>query len=180
MKKPITICFRTSEELRGALERAAGEGRRSLSSMIELVLTEYLKRNRDFSDRGQVERRRYPRKQVTLPAYVEVSKGSVTQHGAVILDLSLGGMRLSVPKECVSKIYEKGEKSHFETSFTLPSENKPVRLVCKPERVVPSNGNVYVGASFVDADFTAYQRLQQYLAQGRAADRRPGSLSRGP
>jgi len=180
MKKPITICFRTSEELRGALERAAGEGRRSLSSMIELVLTEYLKRNRDFSDRGQVERRRYPRKQVTLPAYVEVSKGTVTQHGAVILDLSLGGMRLSVPKECVSKIYEKGEKSHFETSFTLPSENKPVRLVCKPERVVPSNGNVYVGASFVDADFTAYQRLQQYLAQGRAADRRPGCLSRGP
>jgi len=180
MKKPITICFRTSEELRGALERAAGEGRRSLSSMIELVLTEYLKRNRDFSDRGQVERRRYPRKQVTLPAYVEVSKGTVTQHGAVILDLSLGGMRLSVPRECVSKIYEKGEKSHFETSFTLPSENKPVRLVCKPERVVPSNGNVYVGASFVDADFTAYQRLQQYLAQGRAADRRPGCLSRGP
>jgi hypothetical protein len=35
--------------------------------------------------------------------------------------------------------------------------------VCKPERVVPSNGNVYVGASFVDADFVNYQHLQQYL-----------------
>ena len=163
MKKPITICFRTSEELRGALETAAGEDRRSLSSMIELVLTEHLKRKRDFSDRDQVERRRYPRKQVTIPAYVEVCEAGVTQHGAVILDLSLGGMRVSVSKECVSKIYERREKPHFEMSFTLPSENKPVRLVCKPERVVPSNGNAYVGASFVDADFTAYQRLQQYL-----------------
>jgi hypothetical protein len=163
VKKPITICFRTSEELRNALETVAREDRRSLSSVIELVLTDYLKMKRDFSDRDQIERRRYPRKQVTIPAYVEVSDGGVTRHGAVILDLSLGGMRVSVPKECVSKIYEKGKKSHFETSFTLPSENKPVRVVCKPERVVPSNGNVYVGARFVDADFTAYQRLQQYL-----------------
>ena len=160
-KKPITICFRTSEELRGALETAARKDRRSLSSVIESILTDYLKRNRGFSNR--VERRRYPRKQVTIPAYVEVSDTGITRHGAVILDLSLGGMRVSVPKECVSKIYERGEKSHFKMSFTLPSENKPVRVVCKPERVVPSNGNVYVGARFVDADFTAYQRLQQYL-----------------
>jgi len=63
----------------------------------------------------------------------------------------------------VSKIYEGGEKSQLETSFVLPERNKPVRLVCKAERVVPSNGNVYVGASFIDADFTNYQNLQQYL-----------------
>ena len=163
MKKPITICFRTSEELRGTLERMAREDRRSLSSMIELVLTDYLKGKRDFSDRDQMERRRYPRKQVTLPAYVEVSDAGDTQYGAVILDLSLGGMRVSIPKECVSKIYEKGKKSRFATSFTLPSEKNPVRVVCEPERMVPSNGNVHVGASFVDADFAVYQRLQQYF-----------------
>jgi len=161
IKKPTTICFRTDEKLRGRLETAAREDRRTLSSLIEVILTDYLERDRGFSDR--MERRRYPRKQVTIPAYVEVSGAGATRHGAVILDLSLGGMRVSVPKECVSKIYEKGKKSHFETSFTLPSENKPVRVVCKPERVVPSNGNVYVGARFVDADFTASQRLQQYL-----------------
>jgi hypothetical protein len=38
--------------------------------VIELVLTDYLKMKRDFSDRDQIERRRYPRKQVTIPAYV--------------------------------------------------------------------------------------------------------------
>ena len=162
MKKPITICFRTSEELRNALETVAREDRRSLSSMIELVLTDYLKRNRDFSDRDQVERRRYPRKQVNVAAYVRISGGDITQHGGVILDVSLGGIAIAVPNECALKI-SKGEKSPFEASFVFPSEREPVRLVCKPERVVPSNGNAYVGASFVDADFTAYQRLQQYL-----------------
>ena len=163
MKKPITICFRTTEELRDVLEVVARQDSRSLSSLIELVLTDYLKKSRDYSGRDQMEKRRYPRKQVTIPAYVEVSYAGVTRHGGVILDLSLGGMRVSVPKECLSKIYERGENPLFETSFTLPSESKPVRVVCKPERVVPSDGNVYVGASFVDADFAAYQRLQQCL-----------------
>jgi hypothetical protein len=36
-------------------------------------------------------------------------------------------------------------------------------MVCRPRRVVPVNGNVHVGASFVDSDFRNYQRLQQYL-----------------
>jgi hypothetical protein len=163
MKKEITICFRTNEELRSALETVAREDRRSLSSAIELILTDYLKKNRDYPDRDQQERRRYPRKHVAIPAYVKTCDADTIQHGAVILDLSLGGMCVSVPKECVSKIYEGGEKSHFETSFVLPAGSKPVKVICKLERVVPSNGNVHVGASFVDADFLNYQNLQQYL-----------------
>src|SRR5208337_4479440 len=139
MKKEITICFRTNEDLRSALEAVARDDRRSLSSAIELILTDYLKKNKDFPERDQQERRRYPRKAVTIPAYVKTRDSDATQHGAVVLDLSLGGMGVSVPRECVSKIYEGGEKSQFETSFVLPDRNKPVRLVCKAERVVPSN-----------------------------------------
>ncbi|OPY69762.1 MAG: PilZ domain protein [Syntrophorhabdaceae bacterium PtaU1.Bin034] len=162
MKKEVTICFRTSEELRNALEAAAREDRRSLSSTIELILTDYLKKNREFPE--EHERRRYVRKTVAIPAYVRKSHtGPGQQHGAVILDLSLGGMRLSVPKESVSDIYEGAENSRFETSFVLPHDDRPIRLICKPERVVPSNGSVYVGASFVDAEFINYLQLQKYL-----------------
>jgi hypothetical protein len=163
MKKEITICFRTNEELRGALEAVARDDRRSLSSAIELILTDYLKKNRDFPEREQQEKRRYQRKRIAIPAYVKTCDADSSQHGAVILDMSLGGICLSVPKECVSQIYEAGEESQFETSFVLPETNKSVRFVCKPKRVVPSNGNVYVGASFVDAEFSNYQQLQQYL-----------------
>jgi hypothetical protein len=163
MKKEITICFRTNEELRGALEVVAREDRRSLSSAIELILTDYLKKNRDFPDREQHERRRYQRKHVTIPAYVKTCEANTSQHGAVILDMSLGGVCLSVPKECISQIYDDAENSQFETAFVLPETNKPVKLVCKAERVVPSNGNVYIGASFVDAEFGNYQQLQHYL-----------------
>jgi hypothetical protein len=163
MKKTLTICFRTDRKLRDLLEAAAREDRRTVSSVIEVILTDYLVRNRGFSDRDRVERRRYPRKQVTLPAYVEVSGADATRHSAVILDLSLAGMGVSVPRECVSKIYEKGKKSLFEISFTLPSEHKPVRVLCTPLRLIPSNGNAYLGVRFVDAAFENYQRIQQYL-----------------
>jgi hypothetical protein len=164
MKKEITICFRTNEELRSALEVVAREDRRSLSSAIELILTDYLKKNREFPDRGQQEKRRYPRKQVALPAYIKKCESeTMQQHGAVILDMSLGGLYMSVPKECVSAIYEGGDSSEFETTFVLPEGQKSVRVVCKAERVVPSNGTAFIGASFVDADFVNYQKVQHYL-----------------
>jgi hypothetical protein len=163
MKKEITICFRTNEELRGALESVARDDRRSLSSAIELILTDYLKNNRNFPQKEQQEKRRYQRKRITIPAYVKTFDGEKNQHGAVILDMSLGGVCLSVPKECVSQIYDGGDTSRFETTFVLPESRESVRFICKPERAVPSNGNVYVGASFIDAEFSNYQQLQQYL-----------------
>jgi c-di-GMP-binding flagellar brake protein YcgR len=82
---------------------------------------------------------------------------------AVILDISLSGLCVSVPKESMPEIYEGARTSTFETSFMLPQEEKSIRIVCRPERVVPVNGSIHVGASFVDSDFTNYQQLQQYL-----------------
>ncbi len=161
MKKEVTICFRTSEELRSALEKAAREDRRSLSSAIELILTDYLEKNHEFPH--QRERRRFVRRQVLIPAHVKSVDPEKKEHEAVILDISLSGLRVSLPKESMPEIYEGREKSTFETSFVLPQEEKSIRIVCKPERVVPVNGSIHVGASFVDSDFTNYQQLQQYL-----------------
>jgi hypothetical protein len=161
MKKEVTICFRTSEELRGALEKAAREDRRSLSSAIELILTDYLEKNHEFPH--QKERRRFVRKQVSIPAHVKSIDVDKKEHEAVILDISLSGLRVSLSKESMPEIYEGAETSEFETLFVLPEEEKSIRIVCRPQRVVPVNGNIHVGASFVDSDFTNYQQLQQYL-----------------
>lgn len=161
MKKEITICFRTSEELRGPLEKAAHEDRRSLSSAIELILTDYLEKNHEFPH--QKERRRFMRKHVSIPAHVKSIDSDKLEHEAVILDISLSGLRVSLPEESMSGIYEGVRESKFETSFVLPQMDKSIRLVCRPQRVVPVNGNIHVGASFVDSDFTNYQQLQQYL-----------------
>jgi len=63
----------------------------------------------------------------------------------------------------VPKVYEGTKTSTFETVFMLPQEEKSIRMVCRPQRVVLVNGDIHVGASFVDSDFKNYQQLQQYL-----------------
>ena len=103
------------------------------------------------------------RKQVSIPARVRMVDAEGRMHEAVILDISLSGLRISLPKESMSEIYEEAENPQFETSFVLPQEGRSVRFVCRTKRVVPVNGNIHVGASFVDSDFTNYQQLQQYL-----------------
>ncbi|MGD0232768.1 MAG: PilZ domain-containing protein [Syntrophorhabdales bacterium] len=161
MKKEVTICFRTSEELRAALDVVAHEDHRSLSSAIELILTDYLSKNSEFPQHQ--ERRRYVRKQVSIPARIKAADSEGKVHEAVILDISLSGLRISLPKESMTEIYDEVENPQFETSFVLPQEGKSVRIVCRTKRVVPVNGDIQIGASFVDTEFVSYQELQQYL-----------------
>lgn len=161
MNNEIVICFRASEDLRRALETIARADRRSLSSAVKLILADYLEKGKGA--RAQRERRRYPRRTVVFPAYVTTCDDAKGLYGALVLDLSLGGMYLSMPRDCVSKIYEEDEKAEFEASFVVADRNERIRIVCKIERIVSSNGDVYVGASFVDADFANYQCLQQFL-----------------
>lgn len=170
MKKETIICFRTSEEVRKALEAIARADRRSLPSTVEIILTDYL--DKGIAMPRRKERRRYPRKTVQLPAYVALRGSALAPHGAVVLDVSLGGMNVSMPKDCVPTMYESSEKPEFEASFVVPGLGEPIRLVCRTERMVPSNGDVRVGASFADADFVNYRNLQQFLMQTGS----PGAL----
>jgi hypothetical protein len=163
MSKGVTICFRTNEWLRSGLEAIAREEKRSLSQVIELILEDYLKEHADLS--AQEERRRFTRKPTTIPAFVKGSDSPNTElHGAVILDISLGGLRISLPKDFIAEISDKSRGSQFETSFVLPDGDRPIRVVCQSKRVVPVNGNVYIGATFVDSELVTYQQLQKYFA----------------
>ncbi len=164
MKKDITICFRTSDELRSSLEKVAKEGRRSLSAMIENILYDYLKEKR-IAPTMDSEKRRFFRKEVSLPAFVYESGAEARDAQAgIIVDISLGGLRISVPKDAKIEITESSEKQ-LELLFTLPNEKTPIQMKCKPARVKDSNGDLEVGASFIDSDFKSYQKLQNYLIQ---------------
>ena len=162
MKKSITICFRTSEDLRKPLEKIARENRRSLSAIIEHALHDYLKLRGNLAE--GTEKRRHPRKEVSLPAFISLT-GSEGPYPGIILDLSLGGVKLSVPSDSSIEIKEDGQKTHINILFTLPKEKTPVAMTCNPSRVERINGDIEVGATFADCDFTNYQKLQNYLLQ---------------
>jgi hypothetical protein len=163
MIRTITICFRTSEDLRSALERISKEERRSVSSTIENILFKHLADRRDYQ-RAQEDKRRYPRKMVTVPALVrEIGSDDKTLQAGIVLDLSLGGLQISLPDNYRYDVREDKETSRISIIFTLPDSKRPLTMQCVPNRVYPSDSETRIGAYFIDTDFASHQALQNYL-----------------
>ena len=160
MKKDVTICFRTNEELKHTLEKIAEVERRSLSSIIENILHGQVKDKVELKG-AKKERRRYQRKEVSLPAFVykHEAKESTLQTG-IVINVSLGGLRISIPKE-----YDVVNDAEFDTIFSIPNEKTPVKMRCAIRRIVEGGDSTKeLGADFIDGDFPSYQKLHRYLA----------------
>jgi hypothetical protein len=163
MNKDITICFRTDSEIRNGLKKIAEEERQTISSIIEMALYTFLKEKKALHGVGQ-ERRQYNRKPVSLPAFImekDMAVGGL-KTGKVV-DISLGGIRLCVPRGVKLEISTDSETEEIHIVFTLPEAMQPVNVKCKPQRIYESEDDLHIGASFVDADFQSYQALQKYL-----------------
>ncbi|MGO9213322.1 MAG: PilZ domain-containing protein [Syntrophales bacterium] len=161
MKKGSHISFRTSKELLESLAQVAKEDRRSLSSTIERALTNYLKERKAFHG-IEKEKRQYPRKALSVPAVINQQEPGKMGIGA-ITEISLGGVKVLIPKDFRHQIFIDSQGSRFEIVFNLPTENKPIRLSCESNRVVDAEDSIHVGALIVDADFKSYRALQTYL-----------------
>ena len=161
MKKNSLICFRASNDLHESLARVAKEDRRSLSSTIEMVLNNYLKERKAFPG-VEKEKRQYPRKTLSVSAVINQQEPGQMGIGA-ITDISLGGLKVLIPKDFKQRIRIDSQNSSFEIVFSLPTENKPIRLFCESNRVIDAEDSINVGAFFADADFKSYKALQSYL-----------------
>jgi len=163
MKKDVTICFRTSGEISGAVKKIADEERQSISAIIETAIYNHLKEKKALQG-IETDRRLYSRKQVSLPAFImdKNSDGKEFRTGKVT-DVSLGGIRLSVPRGMGMEITTDSETNDFHIVFTLPDATQALNLKCKPQRFVEQGEEMHIGAAFVDSDFNSYKTLQQYL-----------------
>ena len=161
MKKDSLICFRASKDLHQSLAQVAKEDRRSLSSTIEIALTNYLKERKAFQGVDK-EKRQYPRRALSVPAVINQQESGQTGIGA-ITEISFGGVRVLIPKDFKHQIPLDSQGSRFEIVFNLPAENKPIRLSCESTRVVDAEDSIQIGAFFVDADFRSHRALKTYL-----------------
>jgi hypothetical protein len=162
MKKDSSICFRASKELHDSLLQISREDRRSLSSTIGIILSDYLNKRKVSTKDTKAEKRQYPREVLSVPAVI--NRPDTEQVGiAAITEISLGGLKVLLPKDLEDRLTIDGQGSKFEVVFNLPSNNRPIRLSCESRCVVDSKDSVHIGASFVDADFQNYKALQAYL-----------------
>lgn len=161
MTKDYLISFRTSKNLRESMAKVAKKDHRSLSATIEMALIHYLKERKAFHN-SENEKRQYPRKILSVPAMINQQEIGQMAIGA-ITEISLGGIKVLIPKDVKYQILIDSQGSKFEIVFNLPAVNKPIRLSCESKRAFNAKDSVHVGASFVDADFESYKELQTYL-----------------
>jgi hypothetical protein len=163
MTKNITICFRTNDDLRRALAKTSKQERRSLSSMIENILIEYLEDEKAFS-RTKEEKRRFPRKPLEAPALIRgLTPDGKDVSAGIVLNMSIGGLQVSIPSNYECQISEDQENAKFSVVFTLPESKRPLTVQCALQHASSINGDTNIGASFCDSDFTSYQAIQNYL-----------------
>jgi hypothetical protein len=162
MKKELTICFRTTKDIKNALEAIARESRKSLSSVIDNIIYNNLKDIKSLKEIKN-ERREFNRKVVQLPAFI-YDAGAETNvvRTCTVLDISLGGLLISVPKGAKLEITN-GRGKKFQAIFTLPESIQPIEMVCSSQRISRTEKDVQVGADFVDSNFQSCQNLQKYL-----------------
>ncbi len=151
------ICFRTSDNLRKALEKISVTDRRTLSSVIENILLDYIMCREPEAVNG--EKRRHPRIRISAPALVSGLNGDV--HAGVVNDISLGGINFSVPN---SFPHDMRPNSRISVVFTMRQSEKPLTMQCSL-RHVHSNDRKSIGASLIDTDSSSYHVLQDYLAE---------------
>jgi len=162
MKKDSSICFRASKELQESLLQISKEDRRSLSSTIAIILSDYLNKRKISTYETKQEKRQYPREVLSVPAVIK--QPDTQQEGIVdIMEILLGGLKIMLPKDLEDRLRIDGQGSKFEVVFNLPANNKPIRLSCESRSVIDSKDSVQIGASFVNADFQNYKALQAYL-----------------
>ncbi|MGD0276407.1 MAG: PilZ domain-containing protein [Syntrophales bacterium] len=163
MKKDLTICFRTTRDIRNALEELARESRKSLSSVIDNIIYHYLKVNKSLKE-IQNERREFSRKTVQFPAFIHTADVKTNEiKTGTVLNISLSGLLISVPKESKLEITTNGKDKKFQVIFTLPGSLQPIEVVCRSQRVYRTEEDVQVGVDFVDSNFQSCQNLQRYL-----------------
>ena len=164
MARSITICFRTSENLRSELEKIAAEDRRTLSSTIENILYDHLERRKSAASFRE-EKRRFPRKNVSVPALISRPGAPPAEpRVGMLLDISLGGLKISIPGGLPLEFQADGESSRLSIVFTLPHIKRALTVQAVPRHVFKYDEETGIGTSFVDADLATYQTLRSYLA----------------
>jgi predicted DNA-binding protein len=165
VEKDAVYSMRMSSKIREALRRAAKKERRTVASLLDKIITDYLEKEGFLLglELGG-ERRRFPRKKITLPARAILGTGPKAEtFPGVILDISRGGLLVTYAKSSEIKFASKGELPHFRVCFQLPQSRKEVCFDCISRHMRDIGEEIQVGANFSEPSEKNLQKLTPYL-----------------
>jgi len=150
-----------------SLEAFAAKNNMELEYLVNHILKNYLEKN-NMSREAVSENRKFKRKNVIIPAlmYEKLGKKEAGKClSATVLDIAIGGLRLSVPFEVESEIEFIEDQTEFDVVLYLVSTEILSRFRCQLTHVQKTEHTINVGASFLECDEYSLQQLTEYLSQ---------------
>lgn len=175
MKKDTIYSMRMNRKVREALGRAANKERRTVASLLDKIITDFLTREEYLSEADfGAERRKFHRKKLTMSTETILKEGanqkSVT---GVVLDLSLGGALITYPKSSDIRFSSVGKLPDFGLNLKVPGKEDVLRFDCNAKHMRDTGDEIHIGASFSNPEEKQLQKLDNYFlerGEGEGAD----------
>ncbi len=164
MRKEVIYSLRMSKELRDALKKAAKKESRTVASLLDKIITDYLTQKGLLGHLdGVKDQRWFTRKEIYKPATIFVDEKSESmQIEIVVINISLGGVLIGYPKKSDVPL-SSDQIPRFELYMDLPEEEQSICFHCEATRKFDSGYGVQVAANFIDADPNDLHLLRSYL-----------------
>jgi len=165
MRKDVVYSIRMSILVRESLKRAARKERRTVASLLDKIIFDYLEKEQYLlpTENGS-GRREFLRQRITLPAIATMKvENKPKTFPCVILDIGMGGVLISFSKSSKINLNNKRKLPHFELSFKLPQSEDKFQLQCNTRRIIEKDGDMQIGAVIRKPDEEALKQLKNYL-----------------
>ncbi len=178
MRKERIYSLRLTSGMRKALGVAARRDRRSVASLIEKIVADYLAKEGIGweEDPKHHERREHPRKDVSLPARLIIQGSQEIQEEteALVENMSLGGAYVS---------YTNGQslpwklESEIHLIVRVPASASRLELTCRAIRVLRDEQRVGVGLQYQKLVNGDLDLIGRYLQDGPPESSNPSNPS---
>ena len=165
MEKDTVYSMRLSRGVREALNRAAKKECRTVASLLNKVISDYLRKEGyllklEFGE----ERRRFPRSKINLPVttFLEREPESEGSPG-VVLDVSMSGVLVAYAKGSQIRFASNGGLPRFRVCFHFQKAEKELSFDCVARHLRDIGSEIQVGAGFDHPSKSDLQKLNSFL-----------------
>jgi len=163
MEKDQLICFETTLEAKNTIEKIASELKLSVPLVVESIVNDHLQEQNETKCQF-FDRRHFERKQVDIAAFMgHTDQPRRDFKEGKIVDLSMAGVKFSIPKDTKIDIQENAKDDTLSIIFSLPQMPWPVHVKIQPKRLCEREERTEIGAIFVKPDQYSFNALSSYL-----------------
>lgn len=162
MKKDVIFSMRMQGKIRKALNEAAKKDHRSVASLLDKILMDYLTAKGFLKEpEFEKERRRFPRKKINTPAKLTGLENE--PYPCAVHNISMGGVLVAYRKGTEITFISMGGLPHFGLYLEHPQIDEKLYFDCEACRMHDVGNEIQVGARFSNPNGSYLQKLGSYL-----------------